>query len=130
MRRLCVGFVGICVLLLSGCKKLDYQNSITVEKGSGYHESEFKAAKNEQEMQAAVKADETVSVYLVLGDDKDEAINALRVKRAPRKVLASEEKTKEATLKAKVPAGKPFVLLIVPLDREKAVKVDLDIKEK
>jgi hypothetical protein len=130
MRRLCVLLAGLCVLFAPGCQKTSYQLSVVVEKGAPYHETEFKALKSEQIIVADVKCDATVNVYLLSADDKDEAINDLRNQRAPRTVLASGRKSTELTLEAKVPAGKPYVILIVPEERGKEVKVDLDVKGK
>jgi hypothetical protein len=130
MRRLCLTLAGLCVVLASGCQKLSYQHSFVIEKGAPYHETEFKAAKSEQKVRATVKADATVNAYLLSADDKEDAINDLRNQRAPRNVLASGRKSTELTLEAKVPAAKPFVILIVPEDRGKEIKVELDVEGK
>jgi hypothetical protein len=130
MRRLCLTLAGMCFVFASGCQKLDYQGTIKIEAGTTYHETEFKGPKSEQKVQVSVKSGEPVTVYVLLGDDKDEAINAMRDKRTVRKLLASEEKTKEATLEATVPAGKPFVVLLLPADQKKDVEVKIDVKAK
>jgi hypothetical protein len=130
MRRLLLSLVGLCVLLSAGCQSLSYETTITIEKGSPYQETEFKGPKSEQKVTATISSDEPVSLYLVLMDNKDEAVNALLQKRKPTKPLAAKEETKEATLEATIPAGKPFAILIRPVESKKDIEVKLDVKGK
>ena len=128
MRRLLVPLVGLCLPFLAGCQRMAYEKSFTIEKELPYHETEFKGAKSEQKVKVTATGSEPVSIYLILSDNREQAINALCKGRKPLRSLAGEEGMKDATLEGTIPAGKAFVVLILPADPGKETEVKLDVK--
>lgn len=126
MRRLLLPLAGLLVLFLAGCQRLDYEKGLTLPKGARYLEVEFKALKKEQTVSVSVASPEAeVRVYLVLADDKAEAINALLQGNSPRKILAGSEGGNDLSVESKIPGGKPFVVLIRPV---KPTAKDVEVK--
>ena len=130
MRRLFLPIVGLCVLLLAGCKGTRHQETITIPKNAPYSEIEFRAPKSDQNVNVTATCDTPIAVYLALTDDKHEAIIALRAGKKPRRTVAGSEPETEVKLEAKIPAGKGFVVLLKPAEKDREVEVKLDVQAK
>src|SRR5262249_16457161 len=112
MRRLLFPLAGLVLVVTAGCKSSQFAEGRTLTKDGRFVEVEFKAPKSDRTVSVSVSnGDVAVRVYLVLADDKDEAINAILKGKNPRRILADGAKDMEG----KVPGGKPFVVLIRPV---------------
>jgi hypothetical protein len=130
MRRVVLFSLGLCVVLTAGCRGLSYDEEITIDKDLAYHETEFRGDKNERTVDVTAGREAPVNVYLLLIEDKPDAVTALRANKKPRKTLASAQATKEAKLEGKIPAGQGFVVLIQPVEKGKEIKVKLGVHER
>lgn len=130
MRRLIVPLLFACLLLTAGCQK-NFDQKLTIKKGELYAEAEFKAPKKEQSVKVTAGCDVPISVYVILMDDKEGAVRALLKEQQPKKTMAEEEKTKEASFEATIPAGKGFAVLVRPVEKgDKDIEVELKVKPK
>ena len=132
MRRLLLPVMGLSILLTAGCQGTNYfpEKKLIIEKDAPYYETEFRGPKSDQKVTVRAGSDSPFSVYLTLMDDKHEAIVALRSGKKPRKTLAGEETTKDATIEATVPAGRAFVVLLKAAEKGKEIEVKLDVQGK
>jgi hypothetical protein len=129
MRRLFLPVLYVCLLLASGCQKINFNQTLTIGKDDKYAEVEFKAPSKDRTVQVTAECNVPVNVYVVLMDNKAEAVTTLLEKKELRKKLASEVKTKDASFDAEVPAGKGFAVLIAPVEKPKEdLKVELKVK--
>jgi hypothetical protein len=69
-----------------------------------------------------------VHVYLVLEKDHKAAVESLGQGKRPDKLLASKEKTEDATLEAKVPAKTAFAVLLLTAGGKAEVKLKVTAK--
>jgi hypothetical protein len=130
MRRVLLSLFGTFVLLSAGCRGLSYERTFSIEKDLPYHETEFRADKKEQTVTVSADTDSPVNVYVLLSDDKPDAIAALQSGKNPRKTIAASQATKEAKLEGKIPAGQGFVVLIQPAEKGKEIEVKLSVHSK
>ncbi len=128
MRRFVLFGLGLGVLLTAGCQGTSFEKTITLGKDLPYHETEFRGGKSDQTVTVTAKSEAPVIVYLLLADNKFQAITALQAGQKPRKILAGGEALKDATLEGKVPAGQGFIVLIQPAEKGKEVEVALAVR--
>jgi hypothetical protein len=129
MRRALLCFPLTCLILASGCQKINFDQTLTIGKGDHYAEVEFKAPSSDRTVRVTAECDTPVTVYAVLMDYKADAVSALLRKKSLLQKLGGEENTKEASFEAEVPAGKGFVILVVPVKKpEKEIEVKLTAK--
>jgi hypothetical protein len=136
MWRYLLPVVGLGLLLpAAGCSGTKFQKAdLKLARDHRYLEVEFKPPKSEQKFDVSASCDEIdVRLWVVLIDDKDDAINALLGDRSPRKVLASSDSGREVQAEATVPAGKGFVVLVSrarPAGKDDPDKVDVKLNVK
>jgi len=117
MRRLPLLLAGFVLVALAGCSSSTFKKDLTLPKGAPYLEVEFKAPKSDRTVSVSVKDSKAaLRLYVVLADDKDEAINALVKGRVPRRTLAASDNGTDLSAEAKVPGGKPFVVILRPVN--------------
>jgi len=126
MRRLLLPLAGLLLVVTAGCNSSQFEKGLTLPKDARYLEVEFRAPKSNRTVSVSVSnGDLAVRVYLMLADDKDEAINAILKGKNPRRILAEGDKA----IEGKVPGGKPFVVLIRPVKPpEKEVELRVVVK--
>jgi hypothetical protein len=105
---------GALVLVAAGCQPVNFETSVQLEPGS-IHPVEISAPSRDQNIKVTVTASGApVSVYVVLQKDREAVESAILRDKKPdvSKVLASQEKTENATLDAKIPAKNDYAVLV------------------
>ena len=114
MRPMAKLLVGALVLVVAGCQPVNYETSVAIQPGT-IHPVEISAPSRDQNIKVTVSASVApVSVYVVLQKDREAVEAAILSYKTPdaSKVLASQEKTENATLDAKIPAGSDYAVLV------------------
>jgi hypothetical protein len=117
----------LAVVVLAGCSKIHEQRSFTLE-GHGGNTLSISPPVSDQKVQVAVTADQPVDVWVLLEKDvppgnKDFFDPDAKMKSG---ILASEKKTREATLQATIP-GKEGYQIYVSNPGEKAANVTVKV---
>jgi hypothetical protein len=118
----------LAVVVLAGCSKIHEQRSFTLEPRGGNTLS-VSAPLSEQKVQVSVTSDEPVDVWVLLEKDvppgtKDDFDPDAKMKSG---ILATEKKTRNATLQATVPGKEKYQVYVTNPGQKPAnvtVKVD------
>jgi hypothetical protein len=112
---------------LGGCQKLDIQRSVTLAPGD-VKNLQIDAPRSDQKVRVTLaSSDSAINAYLVLQKDHDAVDQALQAgnRPDPSAVLASQEKAKEATLEATVPAKSGFSIFFNGATKPTTVSVQV-----
>jgi uncharacterized protein YcfL len=118
----------LALFLLVGCSKIHEQRSFTLEPRGGNTLS-ISAPLSEQKVKVAVTSDEPVDVWVLLEKDlppgnKDYFDPDAKMKSG---ILASEKKTRDATLQATIPGKEKYQIYVSnPGDKAANVTVKVD----
>jgi hypothetical protein len=118
----------LAVVVLAGCSKIHEQRSFTLEPHGGNTLS-ISAPVSEQKVKVSVTADQPVDVWILLEKDvpagnKDFFDPDAKMKSG---ILASERKTREATLQATIPDKEGYQVYVNnPGDKAANVTVKVD----
>jgi hypothetical protein len=117
-------FLTSIFVALAGCgQKLDYETAVQLEAGD-VQLLAIDPPKREQKVTVTVTSSGSpISVYVILGKDKEAAKQALLDSKKPTGALASNVKTQEATLEATIPANTGFGVLLGGASKSSQVKV-------
>ena len=120
--------LALLLLASSGCGKFGFDGTVTIPEDEPFAQVEFRPPGEEKKATLAVSAGEPVAVYVVLGDDMDEAVTRLRGGKEPRRVLARGSAAKESALEVTLPAKRGFLVFLSRGEkgtREVGVKLSL-----
>jgi hypothetical protein len=112
---------------LGGCQKLDEKRSVTLAPGD-VKNLQIDAPRADQKVHVAVtSSDCPVDVYVVLQKDHDSVDQTLLAGNKPdaKKVLASQEKTRDASLEATVPAKSGYSIFFAGATKPTTVSVQV-----
>jgi hypothetical protein len=110
-------------LLAPGCQRLNDERTVSVN-GYSTSEVEYDPPRYDQKVTVTATSDgPLISAYLVKADDKEAAHSALEVQKPPPSMLAGQEKAKEITLEAAIPAKTGFVLMLRGTGKDATVKI-------
>jgi hypothetical protein len=110
-RTSAAGFLGLLVLLIGGCARLNHEQTFEFTSPEIRH-LEWDPPKYKQDLTITISAEQPVNAYLVKAEDKDKTIQDLGVSKKPENVLDSKEDAKEITLTGTTPAGIGGALVI------------------
>ena len=106
--------LGSLLLLSGGCQRLDDERTVQLAP-TQVHTIQFDAPRSDQKVTVTMSSPGAlVEVYVVLEQNREAAVQSLDQGKRPAKeqILASSEKTEEATLEATVPARSAFAVLL------------------
>jgi hypothetical protein len=111
--RRAAGWLALALLLAAGCQRLNDERTVTVE-GTGWNTLDSDPPRYEQKVTVTVSSPEApLDVYLVKAADKEAMQEALDKDKDKPVALAKQEKAKETTLEATVPAKTGFTIFLV-----------------
>lgn len=120
----------LCLLLQpADVPQLNYERTLDLEPGS-IRSILLDALSGEIKATIVAKSPGVpVHVYIVLEKDREAAEESVLRGQKPEKLLASKEKTEDATLQVTIPAKTEFVVLLASAGKQKAeVKLKVTAK--
>src|SRR5262249_28364341 len=85
MRRPALVTLGVLLVALAGCSKLNYEKTFTLDSPHDHWEAEFPSASGARKVQVTASAPSAINVCVVLIEDKADAEEALRRGTKPGK---------------------------------------------
>jgi hypothetical protein len=124
MNRFRLSLAGLALLaLLSGCQRLRYDKTVTVDAGNVQTIS-IDPPRSEQKVHVSVKSPGVpLDVYVVLDKDLPAIRETLLNQQRPEKSLASKMRSEEADLDATIPAKNGFSVLLTGAQKANSVQV-------
>jgi hypothetical protein len=132
MRRLSLLALVLTLLVLAGCGGLNAERSFTLNPDTPNRELTIDAASSEQKIQITATADQPISVFVFLKEDRDRIVERVGLageKKLPG-LLASKEEAEEISLEATVPAKKECMVLAALGKTTKPAQVKVHFKSR
>jgi hypothetical protein len=113
MRRPLLAAVALALLILAGCKGLNYETTLTFDEKISYKTATVAAPRSEQKVTVtATSTKEPINVFVVLADDEKEGEHAAERRIKSEKALGGQENAKEISFEVTVPAKKEFIVFV------------------
>lgn len=125
MKSMLCGVLALSLLTLVGCEtKLSLEKTYTISPGS-VQSLTVDSVSREQQLKVTAEADNPISVFVYLEDDKDEVQSKVDSNLTSEKMLANAKDTTEVDLTATVPANKTAIVDVTARSPDTTVTMKL-----